>query len=201
MGLFSQQVSVNLNDVIRFRERVTSFAQVSYHFGEGLVNSLMEMEAFANQRAEELKKIATSYEQLYSSVKQLEGDISHHISALKTQLSRTPKQLEKKYTGEDGKVKIKKVPNPVYKELETRIQKENSRLSATKDLAWKVYNEVSHSRRVAGELASSASELKSIIPELQSNARDVVSKTEKALYSLENNIRAINNYVTFNFHI
>lgn len=201
MGLFSKKVAVNLDDVVKFRESVDSFAQTTYHVGDGLVNSLMEMEAVANQRANELERIAAAYEQLYSSVKQLESDISNRISALKTQLGSTPKELEKKSTDKEGNVTVKKVPNPEYKALESGIQKESSRLVAVKELSWKVYNEVSHSRRVAGELASAAGELKSIIPELQRNSRDVISKAEIALRSLENTVRTVNYYLSFHFRV
>ena len=201
MGLFSKKVAVNIDDVVKFRESVDSFAQMTYNAGDNLVNTLMEMEAVANQRANKLEHIAASYDQLYSSIKQLESDISNCISSLKTQLSNTPKELEKKSTDNEGNVKVKKVPNPEYKALETQIQKESSRLVSVKALSWKVYNEVSHSHRIASELASAASELKNIIPELQSNARDVVTKTESALHSLENTIRTINNYLSFNFRV
>jgi len=201
MALFSKKVAVNIDDVTKFRESVDSFAQMTYNVGDSLVNTLMEMEAVANQRANELEHIAASYDQLYSSIKQLESDISSDISSLKTQLANTPKELEKEYTDDEGNVKVKKTPNPEYKALESQIQKESSRLSVVKELSWKVYNEVSHSHRIASELASSANELKNIIPELQRNSRDVVSKTEGALCSLDNNIRAINNYLSFNFRI
>ena len=201
MALFSKKVAVNIDDVVKFRESVESFAQMTHNAGDDLVNTLMEMEAFANQRANELEHIAASYDQLYSAIKQLESDISNHISSLKTQLANTPKELEKEYTDDEGNVKVKKIPNPEYKALETQIQKESSRLVAVKELSWKVYNEVSHSHRTASELASSASELKNIIPELQSNARDIVTKTEGAIHSLENTIRAISNYMSFNFRV
>lgn len=201
MGLFSKKVAVNIDDVVKFRESVDSFAQMTYNAGDNLVNTLMEMEAIANQRANELEHIAGSYNQLYSSIKQLESEISNSISSLKTQLANTPKELEKKSTDDEGNVKVKKTPNPEYKALETQIQKESSRLVSVKELSWKVYNEVSHSHRIANELASAASELKNIIPELQSNARDVVTKTESALHSLENTIRTINNYLSFNFRV
>lgn len=201
MAIFSKQVAVNIDDVIKFRECVNTFAQVSCNVGDDMVNSLIEMETVAHQRAKELEHIASSFDQLYSSIKQLKGNIEQHISALKTQLSSIPKELEKEYTDDKGNIKVKKTPNPEYRALESQIKKESSRLSAVKELSWKVYNEVSHSRRVADELVSSASELKNIIPELQSNARGVVSKAEGALYSLENNIRAINNYLSFDFRI
>ncbi len=201
MALFSKKVAVNIDDVVKFRESVDSFAQMTYNVGDNLVNTLMEMEAVANQRANELEHIAASYDQLYSSIKQLERDISNRIASLKTQLANTPKELEKKSIDDEGNVTVKKTPNPEYKALETQIQKENSRLFAVKELSWKVYNEVSHSHRIASELASAASELKNIIPELQRNARDVVTKTESALHSLENTIRTINNYLSFNFRV
>ena len=201
MALFSKKVAVNIDEVTRFRQSVESFAQATHCVGDDLVNTLMEMEAVANQRANALEQIAASYDQLYSSIKQLENDISNRISVLKAQLGSTPKELEKKSTDGEGNVTVKKVPNPEYKAMESGIQKESSRLVAVKDLSWKVYNEVSHSRRVAGELASSANELKNIIPELQRNARDVVSKTEAALRSLERTVRAIDHYLSFNFRV
>ena len=197
MSLFSKKVAVNADDVVKFRESVASFAQLAQHAGDDLVNSLMEMEAIANQRMGEMERVADSYEQLYSSVKQLERDLSNHISATKAKLGNTPKELVKK--GSDGTVK--KTPNPTYKELETQLQKQNSRLSSVKELSWKVYNEVSHARRVASELASSAAALKQILPELQRDTRAVVMKTEVALHSLENNLRAIQQYLTFRFRV
>ncbi len=201
MGLFSKKVAVNIDDVVKFRKSVDSFVQMTYNAGDNLLNILMEMEAVANQRANELEHIAASYDQLYSSIKQLESDISNRISSLKAQLGNIPKELEKKSTDKEGNVKVKKTPNPEYKALETQIQKESSRLVSVKELSWKVYNEVSHSQRIASELASAANELKNIIPELQRNARDVISKTEAATHSLENAIRTINNYLSFNFRV
>lgn len=199
MALFSKRVAVNLDDVSKFKQSTESFAQLAYNVGGELVNSLEEMETEVFRRASELEKIAASFDQLYSSIKQLEREVEHNIAALKEELRNTPKELEKKSTDSDGNETVKKVPNPEYKKLEARLQKESNRLSSVKALSWKVYNEVSYSHRVAGDLASYANELKQIAPELQSNSRDVIAKAEKALRSLESNIRAINYYVSFHF--
>lgn len=201
MALFSKKVAVNVGEVVGFRENVATFAQTAHNVGDGLVNSLAEMEAVANQRANALERVASSYEQLYSSIKQLERSTEQRISSLKTQLSHTPKELEKKSTDGNGNVKVSKSPNPEYKALESEMQREHSKLCAIKELSWKVYNEVSHSRRTANELAVAANELKNIIPELQRDTRALVFKTDGALHSLENTIRTINYYLSFRFHI
>ena len=201
MGLFSNKAAVNLDEVTKFRERVENFSQISYEVGTDMLDTLEEMEAFAEQRAQEMEQIAHSYDNLYSSIQQLKHDVEQNLSSLKAELSRTPKELEKIVTDDNGKEAIKKIANPAYAELEARIQKENSRLAQIKDLSWNVYNEVSHSHRVADELASSAYEIQKTIPEIQSNANKLVSKSQDALCSLEQSIRAINNYLLFRFHI
>lgn len=201
MGSFSKSAAVNIDDVEKFRESLDSFSQMTCHVGDHLVNTLMEMEAVADQLANELEQIAGSYDQLYSSIKQLESDISNHISALKAQLANTPKELKKEYTDDAGNVKVEKTTNPEYRALERQIQKESSRLVSVKELSWKVYNEVSHSRRTASELTSDANELKSILPELQRNARDFVMKNEAARHALDHTIRTIDHYLSFRFHV
>ena len=201
MTFFTKKAAVTLDDVVNFRESVDSFSETTHTVGDNLVDSLTEMAEEANQRAEELEKIAKSYDQLYSSIKQLEGDLSNRISSLKNNLQHTPKELEKQSAGKNGEVKIQRVPNPEYKELGMQIQKESSRLSELKDLSWKVYNAVSYSHRTASELASSANELKNMIPDLEYSARDVVSKTEKAQYALNKTIQTINQYLSFSFRV
>ena len=199
MALFSKKVAVNVDDVACFRDSVNGFSQSAYNSGESLVKNLNEMAAEAASRAKELKQVAESYDRLYSSIKQLERSILQNIRSIKQELSNTPKVIEEEYTDKDGTVKVKKKPNPRYSELEFEIRREEHRLAQLRELSWKVYNEVSYSHRVAGELEYSAGVLKNLIPEMQSNVRAIVSKSEIAENSLESTIRAINNYMSFNF--
>lgn len=199
MALFSRQVAVNVEDVEKFKESVKEFSANGQSVASELQNALEEMVAIASQKTQELEEIASSYEELYASIKRLSSDIEHSIAALKTQLTQTPKELEEKHIDKDGKETVKKKPNPEYKALEAQFQKESSRLSSVKELSWKVYNEVSHSRRVAGEVSSATNEIKNIIPEVQSHSREMLTKSTNAEYSLERTIRTIKNYINFNF--
>ena len=199
MALFSRKVAVNVDDVACFRDSVSGFTQSTHSCGDSLVKRLSEMSEDASARAKELKQVAESNERLYSSIKQLETGILRNIRMIKQELSNTPKTIEEEYTDKDGTVKVKKKTNPRYGELEFEIRREEHRLAQVRELSWKVYNEVSYSRRIANELAYSAGVLKNLIPEMQSEVRSIVSKAENAENSLESTIRAINNYMSFNF--
>ena len=199
MAFFTRKAAVDLEDVQKFQRGVDSYYENTYRLGVDMIDAVEEMSEDAERRAKELEQIAQSFDQLYASVKQLEHSVNMSISSLKSRLSSTPKTLEKKSVDGEGNVKIKRVENPAYKELESQLKKEHSRLSSIQDLAYKVSNQVSYSRRVSGELNSAACELKNIIPELKHTTQSVTTTTERAKYSIEKTVRTIEAYTQFFF--
>lgn len=201
MGLFFKTASVNLDDITQFQKSVDLFIEKVSTIRDDMMDTLTNIEDCVNDRVEEYAELADSYNSLYHSVKNLQENVEHYISDLKSTLAQTPKQLENKHYDSQGNLVITKNPNPVYKLLEAQIQEQTSKLASVKELSYTVYDSMIYSRNTAHKLTASAHELTNTIPDIEKNSNEMIAKAEDASFALERNIKAVDNYLMFDFNL
>ena len=201
MSWFNKKAYANLGDVDKTLSSIKDFERVCENAFPKLIKAANEMYEAAAQRAKRADEIAKSYDQLYTSVKKLKADVTNSIASLQAELSRTPRELIEEYIDKDGNQKFKKRPNPEYNAILTFIANENSRLSALKDLSYKVYDDLSYASRVAREMYASVSEIKNAIPEIERYSREITNKAADASYALSRDLEALERYVSFVFSV
>lgn len=194
MGLFDSEARVSLREVEFFKESVVSFYNTIQSIKYEMLGNLKSEIEDIDTRAEAMKALATSAQSLYEQTKRLEADINATIRQLRAQLQSTPKEIEIKKTGQDGKVTVTKKPNPEYSRLVQEIKKQESRLARAKEVAWKVYNKVSEYRRNSEYLFSRSAELAKSAEEIRYSMQGIEQKTVSARNSLEATVDAINEY-------
>lgn len=201
MGLFNEKASVNLNDVSLVKDKVNYLYETINYASQVVSSSVSEIVDEGRSKLGELIETVASNRELYSSIQDLIREIEQRISMIRSELSRTPPEIEYEEKNSEGETVVKKKSNPEYYQLQKEISINESRLYKVKSLSFDVYNDVSYFERRANDLSTYINEIEESYRKLKDKINQISYNAERAIKSLDDVIYIIEKYISYSMKI